>query len=164
MEDLMQPAAIKMRRKRMSRTTLKRLTSIPAHKIRHNNRHFPAGALVGDKGGSSSLAQLKGELGFGSTKSLGDPDEDEDTKLDGNDNGGNDNGTNQGDGAGNHGGDGDGAGGNGDCNDVPTPPDPEAPEEGGSPSYPDAQAGSPSHQEARQDPMGGLPEREQRRW
>ena len=76
----MQPAAIKVRRKRMSRTTLKRLTSIPAHKIRHNNRHFPAGALVGDKGGSSSLAQLKGELGFGSTKSLGDPDEDEEAE------------------------------------------------------------------------------------
>lgn len=56
-------AARKPKGKKMRASTLKRLTVVPPHKVRHDNRHFPAGALSG--GGSSStstLGSLKSDL------------------------------------------------------------------------------------------------------
>ena len=55
------PAQLYAQRKRpkLRASTLRRLTAIPQHKVRHDNRHFPQGATA--SGASSAFALLKGD-------------------------------------------------------------------------------------------------------
>jgi hypothetical protein len=50
--------AAKRKRPKLHASTLRRLTAIPAHKVRHDNRHFPAGLLGGGSGSAAQMSEL----------------------------------------------------------------------------------------------------------
>ena len=58
-----QAVGAKRRRPKLSRVTMRRLTAVPAHRVRHDNRHFPAGAVLGgSSSGAAALARIQSGL------------------------------------------------------------------------------------------------------